>query len=368
MRNPSLDVLRAVAVLLVFCYHSEGALLVSRFGWVGVDLFFVLSGFLVSGLLFREYQSTLQVQPGRFLLRRGLKIYPQFYFFIAAMFVVAYVQGTAPGIKQVAAELLFVQNYAPGIWTHTWSLGIEEHFYLCLTAVIVMLARRGGTNPFQALPMWIVAASGVILGLRVLTWKLVPEITDPVNVFPSHLRIDSMLVGVLVSYYHAFHGEDCKVWMRRIGGWVPPASILLLAPVTFLTREDPFMVTAGFSLVAWGFALLLLCVLSPAKPATVSSRAGRAMVRLGQHSYAFYLWHAPVIAGGDALKLYGQAHGWSMSILLMLVLTFGASLVMAFVTTRLIEMPVLRWRDRNLTGDAIVRRAEPAAELLRQTS
>src|SRR5580658_3859742 len=218
MRNPSLDVLRAVAVLLVFCYHSEGALLVSRFGWTGVDLFFVLSGFLVSGLLFREWQNTQQVRPGRFLLRRGLKIYPQFYFFIAVTLAVACLQGTPPRIGQVAAEVVFVQNYAQGMWSHTWSLGVEEHFYLLLTLVMVMLSRRGGTDPFRALPKWTAATCVAILGLRVITWKLHPQITDYANVFPSHLRIDSLLAGVFISYYHTFHGPDFARWIRRLGG------------------------------------------------------------------------------------------------------------------------------------------------------
>ena len=170
MRNPSLDVLRAVAVLLVFCYHSEAALLVSRFGWTGVDLFFVLSGFLVSGLLFKEYQATEQLRPGRFLLRRGLKIYPQFYFFIAASLAVACLQGAPPRMRQLAAELCFVQNYEPGMWSHTWSLGVEEHFYLLLTLVMVLLAKRGGTNPFRVLPRWIAGSCAAILVLRVITW------------------------------------------------------------------------------------------------------------------------------------------------------------------------------------------------------
>lgn len=84
MRNPTIDVLRAFAVLLVFCRHTEGTLLLSRFGWAGVDLFFVLRGYLVSGLLFREYQQTQTIRAGRFLVRRGFKIYPQFYLFLAA--------------------------------------------------------------------------------------------------------------------------------------------------------------------------------------------------------------------------------------------------------------------------------------------
>jgi peptidoglycan/LPS O-acetylase OafA/YrhL len=351
VRNASLDVLRAVAVLLVFCYHSEGALLVSRFGWIGVDLFFVLSGFLVSGLLFREYQATRQVRPGRFLMRRGLKIYPQFYFFIAAVLATACFQGNPPHVAQVAAELAFVQNYYPGLWGHTWSLGVEEHFYLLLTLAIVMLARRGGANPFRALPGWIASSCVVILGLRILTWKLHPEITGYRNVFPSHLRIDSLLTGVLISYYHTFHDADFARFMRRVGGWVPLASILLLAPVSFLTREHPFMVTAGFSLVAWGFGLLLISALYPKKHTQASSRAARGMARLGKVSYAFYLWQAPILFAGDVLKFRAQAHGVTIPLAVILVLTFSASLLVAAVTTHLIEIPVLRLRDRWLPED-----------------
>jgi peptidoglycan/LPS O-acetylase OafA/YrhL len=354
VRNSSLDVLRATAVLLVFCYHSEEALLVSRFGWIGVDLFFVLSGFLVSGLLFREYRATHQIRPGRFLLRRGLKIYPQFYFFIGLMLVVSYLRGAPPQMKQVFAELAFIQNYAPGTWGHTWSLGVEEHFYLLLTFVMVALARTGGTNPFHRLPVWIAAGCGLILAMRVMTWMLSPEITGYRNVFPSHLRIDSLLVGVLVGYFYSFCGPQSAAWMKRFGGWVPPVSIALLAPVTFLRREDPFMVTVGFSLVSLAFGLLLLSVLYPAKVASAPKRAGRAMAWLGQHSYAFYLWHGPIVAAGDELKLYAQAHDRSIPLLVMLVLTFGASLSAAIASTALIEIPALRWRDRKFPSGMTV--------------
>jgi peptidoglycan/LPS O-acetylase OafA/YrhL len=334
VRNPSLDVLRAVAILLVFCYHSPGALLINRFGWIGVDLFFVLSGFLVSGLLFREYQSTQQVCAGKFLFRRGMKIYPQFYFFIAATFAIAIFQGRAPRGAQAAAELGFVQNYFPGMWSHTWSLAVEEHFYLLLILAIVMLARNGGENPFRTVPVWIGSTCGLILTLRVLTWKLHPQISDLINVFPSHLRMDSLLIGVLIAYYHSFHKDQLARWMRLAGPWAPPVSMLLLCPVTFLTREDPFMVTIGFSLVAWGFGLLLLSALYPLK---VAKTPPRPMVRLGQVSYAFYLWHGPILVACDSLNI---------SMALSMVLGFGASLGMALLTTWLIETPMLRVRDR----------------------
>lgn len=364
-----LDTLRGAAVLLVFCYHSEGALLISRFGWTGVDLFFVLSGFLVSGLLFREYQATEQIRPWRFLVRRGLKIYPQFYLFIFATLALSYLQGNAFGFRQVAAEVAFVQNYAPGMWSHTWSLGIEEHFYFLLVLVLVVLTRRRAANPFRALPGWIAFTCAIVLALRVLTWTLHPEITEYRNVFPSHLRVDSLLTGVFISYYHTFHHADFAGWMRRVGGWVPPVSILLLAPVAFLTREDRFMVTIGFSMVSWGFGLLLVSVLYPMKRPAAPSRGTNAMARLGQISYAFYLWQGPVLVAGDRLKLYAMDRGVSIPLVVMLFVTFGATLVIAMVTTRFLEIPILRLRDRLIPAETRqATREKGLTDLVTQTS
>jgi peptidoglycan/LPS O-acetylase OafA/YrhL len=241
----------------------------------------------------------------------------------------------------LAPELLFIQNYAPGIWSHTWSLAIEEHFYLLLAVVISMLARQGGPNPFRALPRWIVIGCTAILGLRILTWMGHLQITAYSSVFPSHLRIDSLMVGVLVSYYHCFHREVLVNWMRGAGRWVGPASAALLAPIVILTREDPFMVTVGFSMVAWGFALLLVAVPYPMKPVALTSRWARAMAGLGRISYAFYLWQAPVLIAGYKLNLPS---------ILVLILTFGISLILAIVTTQLIENPFLRLRERFVSG------------------
>src|SRR5215470_10370022 len=97
-------------------------------GWIGVDLFFVLSGFLVSGLLFREHLTHQRIEVGSFLARRGLKIYPGFYVLIAVSVLASVAMHRALSAAGVLSEVFFVQNYRRGLWPHTWSLAVEEHF------------------------------------------------------------------------------------------------------------------------------------------------------------------------------------------------------------------------------------------------
>jgi len=306
----------------------------------------VLSGFLVSGLLFREYQQTQSIRAGRFLLRRGFKIYPQFYLFLAVGFAVKVRFGEPPEASSLVAEAAFVQNYAAGIWAHTWSLAVEEHFYVLLAVAIVWLARRGGANPFVVLPKLAGVLSGAILGARVLTWLVQPQASYYAHVFPSHLRMDSLLAGVVLSYYHAFHANALKAWVHRFGAWIQPASIVLLTPIAFLEQSHPFVYTLGFSMTAWAFVLLLASVISRSKQAAQTTPAARAMAKLGQASYAFYLWHGLVLFAADRTLSNLTARGIDVPVLPWFVLTFGATLATAFLTTWLVEIPFLRLRDR----------------------
>src|ERR1700691_3959576 len=131
MRNKRLDILRCVAVVMVILVHSGESRFFSRVGWTGVDLFFVLSGFLISGLLFSEYKKRKAISFKRFFIRRGLKIYPAFYVFLLCTGIAQYVRFhvlAAPAL--FLNEIFFVMNYFGGVWYHTWSLGVEEHFYI----------------------------------------------------------------------------------------------------------------------------------------------------------------------------------------------------------------------------------------------
>src|SRR5216683_4653272 len=140
MRVRPLDLLRALAVLLVLGRHTPppepGVLAPLRVlgkiwyesGWIGVDLFFVLSGFLVSGLFFSEFRRHGDVRVWRFLVRRGFKIYPPFYAMLLATLIYYHFPGGKVG-ELLRNEAIFLQNYWGGIWNHTWSLDTEEHFY-----------------------------------------------------------------------------------------------------------------------------------------------------------------------------------------------------------------------------------------------
>jgi peptidoglycan/LPS O-acetylase OafA/YrhL len=125
-RNQSLDLLRGIAILLVIAHHyippqRESILHV---GGMGVDLFFVLSGYLICNLLFSEIKATGSVQIGRFLIRRSLKIYPAFYVFLILTLPLVHSENRA----KLLPEFFFLQQYVPHIWQHTWSLSVEETF------------------------------------------------------------------------------------------------------------------------------------------------------------------------------------------------------------------------------------------------
>ncbi|MBK9638567.1 MAG: acyltransferase [Bacteroidetes bacterium] len=135
-RRSELDFLRGVAILLVLFRHYLYNDYLYDIGWIGVDLFFVLSGFLVSGLLFKEFKITNSVNYLNFLIRRGFKIYPVFYLFITFTILWKIKIHSPLELRCLVGEIFFLQNYVGNMWSHTWSLAVEEHFYLLLTLLI----------------------------------------------------------------------------------------------------------------------------------------------------------------------------------------------------------------------------------------
>jgi peptidoglycan/LPS O-acetylase OafA/YrhL len=375
-RVRELDVLRGVAILLVLGHHAgitptglpalvqDGLDRWAMAGWVGVDLFFVLSGFLVSGLLFNEYRATGHVRVGRFLLRRGFKIYPAFYVLIASTVVVDYALRRPAGWSPLLHEIFFVQNYGDGLWTHTWSLAVEEHFYLLLALLVAVLVataapRRTSADPFRIVgPLFLAVAVAALLA-RVITERLAPSRLS-LHLAPTHLRLDSLMCGVALSYLFHFHRDWLAARVRAHRPVMILASLLCLAPALFLPVTSPVMQTIGFTLLYIGFgSVLLLAIHRP--PVTSPTLAPRAFSRvlaavatalawLGTYSYSIYLWHMPAQAWSTIglARLTGHVPSPTPAWFLYNLEAIGIGVVMS----RLIERPALAVRERVMAAAA----------------
>lgn len=311
-------------------------------GWTGVDLFFVLSGYLIGGLLFAEAKRSGDIRVGRFLLRRGLKIYPAFYVFLATTVATFALRNVPMRPLSIAAECSFLQNYLGGLWNHTWSLAVEEHFYFFLPFVLLLLlrVRRDSTSPFAIVPLLVGAVAAVCLTLRIVLARTVP-FDNMVHLFPTHLRIDSLLIGVGVAYAYHFHRRALLAWRDR---WLP---LLLLGPVAFLPAfyfplgSKWWLHSIALSGFAAGGAAMLIAVLEREPPPHPFVRFA---AYLGSHSYSVYLWHAAI--GAVALSLWSKRAptpaGWYAYASVYVVTVFAVGVLMAAA----IEFPVLRLRDR----------------------
>ena len=352
--------LRCAAVLLVLFRHldalpaSDSALLrvplklLFEAGWMGVDLFFVLSGFLVAGLLFREVQEHGQIHIKRFLIRRGLKIYPGFYVLIGATVGVAILQGWNLPWKRILSEVFFVQNYHQGLWNQTWSLAVEEHFYLLLPLLLLVLLRwnRHKTDPLSAIPyVYAVMAAGLLL-LRLMTaWRASFQFVDVGtwcyrHLTPTHLRMDSLMLGVLLSYLHQFHGESLAAWVKHRRAPLCVAALCAFAmTMRWPLMSTPWMYIVGYSIVAAGSgALLLVCVESRFKQGWLV----RSSAYVGSHSYSIYLWHGAVGMLAEMI-LRQRLH---LPLWVHHAACLAGSITVGIVMANLVEIPVLRLRDR----------------------
>ncbi len=316
-RIPQLDLLRGAAVLFVIAEHYPCCDFFRRVGWAGVDLFFVLSGFLISGLLFTEWKASSSISVGRFLIRRGLKIYPGFYVFLALTSLpLIRLHGSSP----LWNELLFLQDYMPHYWGHTWSLAVEEHFYLLLPLLLLTLTRFGKLD-------WIPAISGVLL-VTCLAMRIHAATTATVNdqvLYPTHLRVDALFAGVALGYVFHFKPAVFSRWSRW---WLLPLAATLLVPLTLLNGLGMLAVVISCNTLA--FVLLVWWAI------TRPSIRFLPVERVGFYSYSIYVWHMMITA-------IFRSHRPTL-------LTFSLNLITCVVwgicMAEVVEIPALKLRDK----------------------
>jgi peptidoglycan/LPS O-acetylase OafA/YrhL len=349
-----LDLLRLAAIVLVLGVHMEPApsdwaspLRPAVEWWrgaggLGVDLFFVLSGFLVSGLLLAEYKQRGEISISRFYVRRAWKIYPSFYMLIAFSLLYHWLAaGERVRPKPFLAEAFFLQSYLQGFWYHTWSLAVEEHFYIMLPLGLAWLARRGrgAADPFKTIPWLVLAAALGFLAIRAVNFAVRDEFRLMKFWFATHLRLDSLLAGVAIAYAYHYH----QAWFRRT--FRPWRHVLLIAGASVLGGlslwPGPltmwYVTTLGFTQFYLGAAGLLVGVLMCEIPRNWLTRG---LAALGAYSYSIYLWHMALMRW--AVPHLQESLSWQQRTTLYLVGAFVIGIAMA----KLVELPTLRLRDR----------------------
>lgn len=308
---PALDGLRALAIILVMARHglrAEGhapALMIGGWdalaplvnGWVGVDLFFVLSGYLIAGSLMRDGAPGI----GAYVVNRALRILPAYY---AVLLIVAFglvpfypVSDTGLGLR-IAYHLLFLQDYLPANFVVVfWSLGVEEKFYLLAPLIVLPLcAIRGRGRAFAILIALIVLAPG----LRAITAAALPGIADYPAFFqafrsPFHASMDALLIGVLAAWL--VHDRTLAATAGRHAGWIfwvgTAGFVTLIAPVEMLAQITLYDKLAQSTLVALACgAMVLGAALGGGPVRALSATWLRVTARL---SYCLYLVHLALV-------------------------------------------------------------------------
>lgn len=338
----TLDVVRGIAILLVLLFHFQMPIGIpaidaalrpfANAGWAGVDLFFVLSGFLVGGAILREAAEPVGFGYRRFFVRRALRLWPALYLYLATLWLA----GGAANWELVWPVLLHVQNYADWAPSHLWSLAVEEHFYLG-AALLLPLLVRGGPRRVLAVLVSIVVAC---LTLRIAA--LAAGVTPLAVQWQTQYRLDGLAIGVMLALC-AIHRPQ---WLAQAGRYR-----LLL----FLLAAGGFAMLAGgvtdlsdgvsFTVAALASAALLVAMLDARIPAALLLPA-RAIAWLGTIAYSLYLWHASLgrVAVGLASAI-GLSHPLVVLALKLTLATGVAALLYA-----LVERPAMRLRDKDWRG------------------
>lgn len=318
-------------------------------GWVAVEIFFVLSGFLVSGLLFREAQASGSVSPGRFLVRRGFKIYPAFWVMVLGTVTWRLCRHDYFRPGALWAEILYCQNYFEGLCGHTWSLAVEEHFYFLLAGIFYLWRRRvfaGAARNFNFIPDLVLSVAVLCLVARGITWYVCLGYTvDNQHWFyrSDYAVVDALFFGVLLSHWWHNQWDDAmkhKIITRR--WWFTLAGVLLLVPGVWPVMDIQWYNIFGFISIYLGAGCLVLgsLALSFTKPPFFI----RWAANLGEYSYSVYLWH--MLVGLVLFPLVQVNRNDMTGCLLNFVIYFGLCWVAGIALACAIELPVLRLRDR----------------------
>lgn len=331
---PEIDGIRAISVLMVLAFHSTDPLWRHLNGHLGVPIFFVISGFLITTLLLREEARKGRIDIGAFYLRRTFRIFPMYYLALAIYLVLALVlhmgSGSATFLERLPWLLTYNGEFAgPGTFSHSWSLGIEEKFYLlwpALAFLIPAFARRRG------------AVAAALLSICAVTATF-----PAVDYFAIYVPI---LAGCTLAV--AMHHERSFRVVARMASWPAAIPLAALTLLLLIVNEKDQLQNAPFSLA---LALLFPTFLI-GSPKIRRMLSGRAIRHIGVLAYGIYLFHPIVISGIDLMT---PAGGSALHQVVRFAVIVVTSIAVAALARVFVEQPMI-----NLGHRVIGRRAQKA--------
>jgi len=370
-----LDTLRALAIALVLMSHYQGFVshaptfgIMGTIGWAGVDLFFVLSGYLIGNQLLAPAARGDNLDLKTFFARRLLRTLPNYYAVLAVYLLLPDSPIAGKSMAPVWQFLTFTQNFGLNYgetFTHSWSLCIEEQFYLVFPLAVLVLV--GSKRSPRLLWCALFAAIGAGMTVRGMAFLDGMDAFAAPVYYSSFSRFDELLPGVAIAMLKNFHPAAFARILRH-GNALLVAGLAMSAAVLYgVMNEAPTAFVAstfGFSLVAASFALLTCSALSPGSILNRARIPGAASLALW--SYAIYLVHKPVFM---ALRPELVSRGIDPGAPMTIAAVMAAGILGGWVLYRVIETPFMqlraRWYPAGTSTTHHTGAAMPAAQSIR---
>ncbi len=343
-----LDGLRALAVAGVLAYHTGASWAVG--GFLGVDLFFVLSGFLITGLLVTEWQRRGGIDLPRFYARRALRLLPAVLAMCLILLIIGPVASGAEARnalwKGVAGTMFYFANWQQAfgmlplyqLTDHTWSLAIEEQFYLFWPPIllgVIWWAKRRGVDPMRSALIFAIALAAGSALLRLALWS--GTASEARLYYGTDTRADSLLIGCAVGIAYSTGRLE---WGRKLLPALAPFALLgILALFAFVNHDSKTLYLGGLTGVALLVAVLIAGLVLHPKSAVGRLLALTPLVAIGRISYGIYLWHWPIYRYLHPAEL---GLGWWQTQVVRVLVTLAVATASYF----LVELPMLRLRKR----------------------
>ncbi|QOY96284.1 acyltransferase [Massilia sp. UMI-21] len=367
LRIHGLDTLRALAVTLVVLHHyvlfvSDAPTFgwVGEVGWVGVDLFFALSGYLIGNQIFAALARPDGFSLRRFYARRLLRTLPNYWVVLALYYLWPAFRADAP-LLPLWKYASFVQNFAlePGsAFSHSWSLAIEEQFYLLLPALALFGAWCGARFAASLRLAWVAIALAFLAGMLVRAdlWQEMAGQDYQLYFYFKYIyysslcRVDELLAGVALALLRNHHPG---AWGRltRHGNLMGLGGLLVCAVAfwCFVEQRYGYGITVfGFPLMALGFSMLIVSAVATGSVLRSLRVPGAGPLALW--SYAIYLLHKPVsvMAAG-----WMQGQGYGAEHPLTIVALLALSVLTGWLLYRFVETPFMRLRERYVPSHSV---------------